>query len=976
MAVSDKVFSRLVDSNPTMMGKQSDVPQSPSDIEPEPASSDPTKAQAEATVGSGEYLWESLKKGLMSGPEMANMATRLVFNPFIPEGRFKQAIQPGAVSRNIVNEDVLRKDPGALTKAVAPMAEGLGMLPYGFMRGLSPSLLGAAGKSALVTMGASEGSALGREVGGALGEFVGGQTGKQVGEAGGSILGGMGGGYANVVRANAVVQGGKMATKAAGTGVSSVAPAMKAAFAAKRAGDERSLFNIFMDQYGDLRKFGLGFLQDRTNAKIADVIMRDPRSATAIEDFRNAAATTLNTGEEKLFSTSQVSDNPTLYRMELGKRTTTPQEGAEAMAREGARRGALTSAYKRIVDKALPTDQKGLEASINAFGTGEMNKITSLENDAMQIRTGVTNFSSEGMKANGQALREQWDQEIGKSRAINEANYKRAFDLDTQGVDIAPVRQATKGILTQFESKIKDGTAPESIINLDKFIAASQKKDASKLILPESVKGAEKDVRVPLRDLDKVIKDLGADTNRYYRAYETTKNNADLSTARNLEQVRNSLLSSVGTTNPEAAAAYQLAQGRYATEHAPRFNTGISSAMEVERNTAGTRGRPRIVDEQLFNQFLNKGELPTRMEEFDRTFGGVANNRAAYDLLGKAVEDKFSKEVLNSGFSVDKAEKFAKEYESALDRLPNVRDKLARTAERLDQVKAEQEQITANFKELTGSPLTKDIGPMAAQQLFVQALSDPQKMEKLLASTIANTPEKAKSLLKEAMLYANPVTPQGIDYTRLATLMEAGQHRADMPNTLEMLVTKALGKEEGKAHLDRLGMISELMRRDANLDPAHLRIADFKSSDSPVRQATGQTVASWMTGFRSMDAGFGKHYFPMISAGRFVNTQVQQAVDRSIQKALYDPEASQAVLAMVSTPSNQPISTRVLDSIFGNATEIRRIVQKDLLEKGLVRKMTDRGTAIGGVTYLTDQERQKKRDERRKSMSNIDLGEQ
>ena len=973
MAVSDEVFNRLMEANPSA-GKQADVPASPDvESEPEPLA----ETRDESKVGSGEYLWESLKKGLATGPEMANWAARTILPaPLLPE-RFKQAIQPGVAEKTMgVDEDVLRKDPGALTSAMGPLAQGIGMAPYSYMKALGPV------KSALVSMGASEGAELGRKTGGAVGEFAGDETGKKVGELAGSLAGGTAGGYANVVRANALVQGGKMAGKAAGTTVGSLAPAMKAAFAARKAGDERGLFSIFMDQYGDLRKYGLGFLQERTNRKLADIIIRDPRSQESIDSFFSGAGRVLKPGEESLFSTSQISDNPTLYRIEQSRRGTTAGEAAETFAKETARRKALTAAYQRIVDNPLPMNQPGLEASINAFGAGEINKVASLENDAIHVRSGVTNLTGEGLRDNGRALREQWDSEIAQSRATNEEKYQEAFSLDAKGVDISPAKGTASSILNKFESRIKDGTAPSSIVNLKQFIQGKQAEQKSSLILPEAVAketGAKaKEVRVPLKDLDRVIKDLGSDANRYYKSYEVTKNNADLATARNLDQVQEALLSSVGTTNPEAAQAYQLARGRYATQHAPRFNTGVSSAMEVERTTAGMRGRPRIVDEQLFNQFLNKGELPTRMEEFDRAFGGFGDarrNPEAYRLLGSAVEDKFSKEVLNSGFSVDKAAKFASQYESALDRLPTVRAKLARSAERLDRIQAEQESVKKDFTELIGSPLTKDIGPVAAQQLVVQALSDPSKMKKLLESRIANTPEGAKSLLKEAMLYAHPITPQGIDYTRIATLMQAGQQRADMPNTLEMLVTKALGEKEGKDHLERLSIISDLMRRDAMLDPSHLRIAEYSASDSPARQLTGQTMAQWYTGFRTMNAGFGKNYFPAISAGRFVNTRIQQALDDSIKKALYDPEMSKTVLSLVSTPNNQPLSGKVLDSVFGSATEIRKVIQKDLLDRGLIRDMTRRGTAIGAATYLTDQQRDKKRDERRKVMSNIDLGE-
>lgn len=838
-------------------------------------------------------------------------------------------------------------------------------------------------KALLIAMGASEGAEAGKDVLGATGEFVGGETGRKIGEATGSVAGGTAGGYANVVRYNTLAKGTKMGVEGTSKAVSSVPEALRAAKAAKAAGDERNLFEIFMDQYGDLRKGGLGFMQERTNSKIRDLITRDPRSEKAITSFRDSTAV-LQKGEDKLFSTSQISDNPTLYKMELMRRER-PEGMAVAQQRSTQRRTALMNAYKNIVDKAIPTDTKTMQASINALATTSVDNVRKLEESASDIRGSVRNFSSEERRLNGSDLRLQYDNELAASKAKNVQNYERALSLDTQGVDIGQAKGPIKDVLKQFEVQIKEGTAPSSISNLKSVIDASEKKQKGLIEIPEGVKyeAPKPQTRIALRDVNQVIKDLGADVSDAYAAYGRSRNPADLSRAQNLTKVQDALLASVGTANPEAASAYHSARSRYATEHAPRFNTGIASAMEIERTTPGTRGRPRIPDETLLTQFLNKSELPTRMDEFDKLFGGYGGapkNAEAYRLLGNAIEDRFSKEVLNEAFSPDKAMKFVKDYESALTRTPNIRTKLVDASERLDKIRAEQQRIEENFQQLVGSPITKEIGPLQAQQLFVKALSDPDKMQQLLKSDLANTPEKAKSLLKEAMAYANPLKPDGgIDYTKFAQLMQAGQYRIDMPNTLEMLTTKALGEKEGAAHMDRLRQISELMRRDAQLDPEHLRLIDPASWSDPVKRATGQSMASWYTGFRSMDVGFGRHYFPLIAAGRFVNTRIQQAVETTIEKALYDPEASQALLSMVATPSNQPIGSKVLDVMFGSSTELRKIVQKDLLEHGLVRSMAKRGSLIGVTKLVTDQqeaqaekERAKKREQRRR---NVDLGE-
>lgn len=1000
MPISDSVFSRLSESAPKW--GETAAPPAPDDdkpgsIPPLPGGEPMKKALDDSKVSSSRYLWESFTRGLAATPELANLATRTLL-PFdavkkaFPAGAAESATaraltpeRANAITRRVAggglvdfpgagpitegegsHEEVLKKDPGVLTKAVAPLVEGVGMAPLGMVPGAGPM------KAMLIGAGASEGSAIGKDVLGATGEWAGGETGRKVGEGVGSVAGGAVGGYANVVRYNTLAKGTQMGGKSTLSALNAVPAAVKAARAAQAAGDERKFFPIFMDQFGDIQKGGLGFIQERTNEKVSNLIARDPRSEQAINDFRDAAKSVLNKGEEELFSTSQISDNPTLYKMETTRRIQGAEQASVAFERESKRRKALTGAYTRIVDNAIPADTQTMARAVNSLAAKSMDDILVLEEAKADIRGGVRNFSSEGRRGNGAAMREQYEAELAKSKTVNEQNYQRAYQLDTTGVDIGASKGPVKDVLRQFEAQIKEGTAPPSITNLKRAIEAGEE---SGLILPG---GQKTGTRVPLKDVDQVIKDLGSDAHDAYSAYERSKNTADLSRAKNLERVQESLLGSVSTTNPEAAAAYHEARSRYAADHAPRFNSGVASAMEVERHAPGTRGRPRYPDETVMDQFLNKPELPTRMAEFDKLFGGfggATKNDAAYKTLSNAIEDRFSKETLNTNFTPEKAEKFMRDYESALDRVPGTRNRLVSASENLDKIKSEQARIQTDFETLINGDITQEIGPAQAAQLFTQALSDPLKMEKLLASELGNTPDNAKRLLKEAMAYANPLKPDGsIDYTKLAKLMEAGQQRVDMPNTLEMLTNRALGNKEGAAHLERMKQISELMRRDAQLDPEHLRIADKAAwGDNPVKSQTGQTLASWLTGFRSMDAGFGKHYFPLISAGRFVNTRIQTAVEGSIQKALYDPETSKAVLEMVATPQNQPISSKVLDSIFGSSTELRRVVQKELLEQGLVRKITEQGALIGGTKAVTgqsidDKERAKRRSERKRNL--------
>ncbi len=945
----------------------------PTDVpSPEPKTNEPDmRASTPATrPTTGEELWNNFKLGLASGPEVTNAAVRFL----LPFDAVKKTFPPGGATKALGVDQKKLRGAGTITDMVAPFAEGVGMTPYAFVPGLGEEEAGTsmmsslsrlatkAAKNAMFAGGSNEISTAGGDVGSGVGKFFAGEAGGEVGGVLGSIGGGILGGWGNVARYNAVGKSAITAAKYGPKAVTALPGAYRAARAAQAAGEEQNIAKVFLAKHADITRGGLGLLQKKTSSNLARILSKDPRTVPAIEEFRDAVGL-LKPGEERLFSLAQMTDNPALYQLEQSRSTMSRDELAATTVKAANRKSALVNAYNRLSGKGLPSDQKTFLASSEAHRLETADQVSAAVNHEADVRNSITNLSGNEKRDLGNGLLEQWHNEKQAAAGYFGQEYEKAYAADTAGVDIGHAMPQIKRVLDSFGADIESGTAPKSIQALKDYVD-KQTKEAKSFGFGEG--SPQPPVRESLKDTHSVMSMLGSEGAAATRAYESTGNTIYRTRAENIAEARAALNSAVNeTAAPAAAQQFAKTQADYATHFVPRFKEGVQSGFDTEVNAAGQRGRPRIPAEQVADKFLDPTKLPTEMSEFNRLFGGgngIPRNQQAYALLGKALEDKFSKTVLNAGFSPDKAAAFMSKYDAALEQFPALGHKLTDAARELDMSKAHRELLQDTYKELVGSPLTASIGAMQVEKLASDALANSDKMSKLLASPLANTPDKAKSLVKELMLYANPAKPRGaFDYEGVSKLLDAAHSRLDHPSTLRMLFTKAFGEKAGDQQLQDMSALSELMRRDALSHPDMLHIAQQAADSSPMREASGQTVAQWLTGVRSMGLGYGKRYFPLVASGRFVNTKVQAIIDRSIQKAMYDPSEMRHVLELAQTPSNQAIPFRLLDHFFGKSTEVGRSVRKEILEEGLIKELVSKGGAIGATRFIIDQQQPKKK---------------
>ncbi|MGH7782233.1 MAG: hypothetical protein ACREO5_00085, partial [Candidatus Binatia bacterium] len=494
MPVSDSVFERLNTAQPYK--SQDEI------------ASDKVGAEKEAGLERSDEqtsfltaMKEHFKAGVAGSAELANTGARLFMASVDPSlymempatlsetlagtkktgyEKFPSFLQPGAARKALGVDDEAIKKEGPVARAFGGAAEGVGSVLS--LPGVGPAKVAgetvvagvkaaasAIGKNVTLGMGMGEVSEIGKYVFGGMGEWIDkhilggeGTTGRAVGEEGGAIVGGGVGGYANNVRFNAMGAAASKGGKIVGKSVTSIGPAIADTIKAKRAGDERASFDIFMDHYSELKAQGLGYLQARTNEQIAAIIARDPQHQQELYDFHEA--TKQADVDANLFSTGQKAANPVLTQMESTQRRT-KEEAATAAAGKSAQKGAIVTAYHKIVDKPLPTTVPAMKESLELFRTGTEAQAANMLLQKKELAQIIPNWSANEAAVSGKRFRDEWDIERAAAKAETKKSYDNVYaaaDADGSRYDLAPVLKDTKEVLGPLLARVDTGTVPNS----------------------------------------------------------------------------------------------------------------------------------------------------------------------------------------------------------------------------------------------------------------------------------------------------------------------------------------------------------------------------------------------------------------------------------------------------------------------------------------------------------------------------------
>jgi hypothetical protein len=651
---------------------------------------------------------------------------------------------------------------------------------------------------------------------------------------------------------------------------------------------------------------------------------------------------------------------PTLTSLVRERRPESLSEATTMKGRSEGMRQSIVNAYERLVGKPkLPANEEGIKAAGQAFQSITQAKVDALAAEEGMVKAKFNRLDPSQEFAVGEAARTARDKLAQEAYGRASSMYQTAEQMFAEeGAQIAAgsVRKEGVDILRDFYSKVDPTKVPPVVRNM---LAATEAKakTASGLILPEELaaeKAAQEAAKeaagkpLSLKEANDLVKAFG-------EAASNAKSAENFTSFNRAKELQREILDSIdkAKVSPEAKQAYTAARENYRTDYAERFQEGMGKALGKERGGA-FEGRETVRSETVMTKILNDGE--TGMRDFERIYGNSPESR---QVLSVAVEDKFRKEVLDMAKTPDALERqleaFKRKYAPALERTPQTADKVDREAATVLKLKGEQKAELDRYKELMGMDITKEVGPIQAKDMFTAALADPNKMRSLIAAMPKGGGDAAERLVKEVFLQAHPMKAGEYDPEALFHLVTSGKGSVQGPSSMQVLFEAAFGAKEGKRHMDVLEAIANFTKREAMTNPRYMSSGSLMS-ESPVKEKTGQTMASWISAWRAQEMGAtGSTYFATLGLSRFANSKVQQAVERAKTRALYDPQTAEAILEMAAKPVSDPLSLTTARKIFGDMRlpDGKRLMDK-LIDKGYVKKYVARGLIYGAAEDASD----------------------
>lgn len=825
------------------------------------------------------------------------------------------------------------KAPGPVSRYMGAAAEVVG----------DPVNLAGPG-SAMRNLGtaafAGLGSEAGGDVGGGVGKFLGGEEGGKAGTAVGNVVGGVLGAAAQDIR-----------MRAAGEVVGRPIKAAAEALRAKRAGDERGLTAIFQDEFSNLRAETKGFIKQRVQEQIADVLDRDPGAKQALDDYYKAAKTAGY--DPQRASIGERSQTPLFVETQRDYIPVTKEEAIQQAARAQKAERDMTRLYRKATNRTTDPKADDIVKSLGDLQQVTDAKLTGLANEGVGLREALTNLDPAQAADAGAKLRALHEAERQRFKTqVTDPAYA-AFGQSAETLGTKDLEAALQPILGKALSEVDPSTVSPNLRNVIDMVKPGQGPGGGKVykkLSTEDLLGIQQALNMESRTL---AGRTGEDTRVAMANLEEAKSQIDAAMRKRL--------------SADTMAKLDEANAIYRERYSPAFNQDIN--LNIRRKAGGAHaGSERVLDESILPAYLEPakgttGPSESRLRQFDAAFGGkLTGNRVdeAYQLLGQQVETNYARQVLQKkNLSPEDHLKFMKDYEAALNRVPETRAKLEETGTRLETLQAEYDMVKSNYDFIASHPITKAIGVDEARQTMAKALANPDKMAGLVADMrLAKGESGVKSLVRYVTELGSPMTDGQYDPSKLRALLDAGKATPDRPGGLQKLFEAALGPKEAKAHYDRLQSIASLIERQESVVPTHMR--PMRGTEGPVKDATGSTAASLISDTKAMAQGRNSAaYMGSVIGSRYLNAKLGKSWREAEQAALYDPKDSQAVLDLMKNPRG-PWYKGTAERLASRMGDSGKEFMDKLIAKDLIVPIGAQGAVIGFREAGEEQKRKAK----------------
>ncbi len=322
---------------------------------------------------------------------------------------------------------------------------------------------------------------------------------------------------------------------------------------------------------------------------------------------------------------------------------------------------------------------------------------------------------------------------------------------------------------------------------------------------------------------------------------------------------------------------------RNANSFYKKYDQTFKKGLGGELVSTNRFGQPVTADENVVHALImnpRRGakQIDDFMEIYDSAIDGVEGAANATKLLRDGVIDVFANEVVRNGkISQGAAERFIRKYDHVLQRMPDVKRELLSADTMNDALMTRMRELQARKTKMGQTVISRiaKIQPGEVDDFLYKNVGN-EKIQNLLASTVAKDPEARKTMTR-AVVDTFTRNPNSLDFFF--------KNKATLKPFLDKLAP---------GHFDNVETIVRANAMNADISPPTV-IPPSGTADT-LTDTIGTSARGVSSIMRAVTEGRSSlHDAIMYIGSRFVNKLRASEAERIIDEALFDPDVAKTL---------------------------------------------------------------------------------
>ena len=574
----------------------------------------------------------------------------------------------------------------------------------------------------------------------------------------------------------------------------------------------------------------------------------------------------------------QVTDSPTIKSLERHYGTT----NADALELAQSKRTGLSKAISTYVDKRFPTpDDANVGDALKATYDTKIKRLDdATERLTSQQKELADKYQRGDMEQVGDDIRNTHARLMSTAKQAADERYKAVYAAATKSgvsVNMGDVESLAKNINNEAGRAFQNdpGVVGKILAKYGDKVPEQQYQVTEYGRIPVDVPPQPK--VATFEEFHSLYKEAGRESSELSIAAKMGNSDA-AQKLREVNKVRDLLKAKVDEMeSPQYGEVGKLlkdANSFYKDKYASLFKSGVGGEIGKKNRFGVSTEDSKLIPRLIFK----KGDA-SGIEEYISMAQG---DKQAYSHLKDGVMDTFAKAVTKDGKIDPKAvANFMRDYKEPLEYLPVIKNKIS-SVEGAAKSLAENKQRVIDEQKAYSASVVKSIAKTEKPETIItNALNSPKQLKTLLEST-SDVGEKqaiARGMIDQISKQSNPE-----DY-----LIKHGKQLETALGTRQFAYLKTIMSAQKIAN-----------RVEA---PTHLQ---FEKLDDPLAKLTGTSIPQAVSEFKSVTNRFASPEYAGARIGiRWWNRQRNEARDKVLMDAIYNPETAEALSKYLSNPTSK-----------------------------------------------------------------------